>query len=48
VPDALVVVEEAQGVEVTLPDGFEETERRDYGETRVVFGRFVAANDGAA
>ena len=40
-PDALVVVEEAQGVEVTLPDGLEEVERRDYGETKVVFGRFA-------
>jgi 16S rRNA (guanine966-N2)-methyltransferase len=39
-PDALVVVEEAQGVEVSLPDGFTEIERRDYGETKVVFGRF--------
>jgi 16S rRNA (guanine966-N2)-methyltransferase len=39
-PDALIVVEEAQGVSVTLPDGFEEIERRDYGETKVVFGRY--------
>jgi 16S rRNA (guanine966-N2)-methyltransferase len=39
-PGALVVVEEAQGVEVTLPEGFEEIERRDYGETKVVFGRY--------
>jgi 16S rRNA (guanine966-N2)-methyltransferase len=37
--DALVVVEEAQGVEVMLPRGFAEIERRDYGETKVVFGR---------
>jgi 16S rRNA (guanine966-N2)-methyltransferase len=41
VPGALVVVEEAEGVDVTLPAGFEEIERRDYGETRVVFGRFA-------
>jgi len=41
-PGALVVVEEAQGVEVTLPEGFETIERRDYGETKVVFGRFTA------
>lgn len=40
VPDALVLVEEAQGVDVTLPSGFEEAERRDYGETQVLFGRF--------
>jgi 16S rRNA (guanine966-N2)-methyltransferase len=43
VPEALVIVEEAQGVEVALPDGFEEIERRDYGETKVVFGRFAAS-----
>jgi 16S rRNA (guanine966-N2)-methyltransferase len=40
-PDALVVVEEAQGIEVFLPEGFDEIERRDYGETKVVFGRFT-------
>lgn len=38
-PGALVVVEEAQGVEAALPEGFAEIERRDYGETAVVFGR---------
>ena len=37
---ALVVVEEAQGAEVSLPSGFEDLERRDYGETGVLFGRF--------
>jgi 16S rRNA (guanine966-N2)-methyltransferase len=25
---------------VTLPEGFEEIERRDYGDTKVVFGRY--------
>ena len=40
-PEALVVVEEAQGVEVMLPAGFEDLERRDYGETNVVFGRYL-------
>ena len=40
-PDALVIVEEAQGTEVSLPERFEEIERRDYGETKVVFGRFM-------
>jgi 16S rRNA (guanine966-N2)-methyltransferase len=40
-PDALVVVEEAQGIEVALPPGFEELERRDYGETQVVFGTYA-------
>ena len=38
-PGALVVVEEAQGSSVTLPFGFEEVERRDYGETTVLFAR---------
>jgi 16S rRNA (guanine966-N2)-methyltransferase len=41
-PGALVVVEEAQGIEVSLPAGFEDLDRRDYGETAVVFGRFSA------
>lgn len=39
-PGALVVVEEAQGAALTLPAGFSEIERREYGETQVVFGRF--------
>ena len=38
-PGALVVVEEAQGSSVALPFGFEEVERRDYGETTVLFAR---------
>jgi 16S rRNA (guanine966-N2)-methyltransferase len=41
-PGALVVVEEAQGIAVSLPAGFEDLDRRDYGETAVVFGRFSA------
>lgn len=36
---ALVVLEEAADAELTLPDGFEEIERRAYGETQVVFLR---------
>jgi 16S rRNA (guanine966-N2)-methyltransferase len=43
VEGALVVVEEAQGVAVDLPAGFSELERRDYGETKVLFGRFAGA-----
>src|SRR3954447_21789263 len=39
-PGALVVVEEAHGVEVALPEGFTVLERRDYGETKVEFGRY--------
>ena len=45
-PGALVVVEEAQGAEVALPDGFAELERRDFGETKVVFGRYEPQGQG--
>ena len=41
-PGALVVIEEAQGSAVTLPEAFEELERRDYGETKVLFARYGA------
>ena len=37
---ALVVMEEAQGTDVTLLEGFFEIEQRDYGETKLVFARF--------
>lgn len=36
---ALVLFEEAAGAEIALPEGFEEIERRDYGETQVRFLR---------
>jgi 16S rRNA (guanine966-N2)-methyltransferase len=39
-PAAVVVVEEAQEIEVTLPRGFTEYERRDHGETKVIFGQY--------
>ncbi len=39
---ALVVVEEAQGVDVALPENFAGIEWRDYGETKLVFARFSA------
>ena len=42
--DALVVVEEAQGTDVTLPTGFSEIERRSYGETTLLFARFQAGS----
>jgi 16S rRNA (guanine966-N2)-methyltransferase len=42
-PGALVVAEEAQDVALGLPAGFEEVERRDYGESKLVFGRFSGA-----
>jgi 16S rRNA (guanine966-N2)-methyltransferase len=41
-PGALVILEEAQGAGIVLPEPFEEIERRDYGETSVVFGRHRA------
>lgn len=37
--DALVVLEEASDAEIGLPEGFEELERRAYGETQVVILR---------
>lgn len=36
---ALVVIEESAKVEVALPAGFEELDRREYGETQVLFAR---------
>jgi 16S rRNA (guanine966-N2)-methyltransferase len=36
-PDALIVVEEAADVDFAAPHGFEEIERREYGDTQVVF-----------
>jgi 16S rRNA (guanine966-N2)-methyltransferase len=39
VPGALVVVEEDVEAKFTAPDGYEELERRDYGESELVFLR---------
>jgi len=36
-PDSLIVVEEAAGAAFAPPDGFAEIERRDYGDTQLVF-----------
>jgi 16S rRNA (guanine966-N2)-methyltransferase len=36
-PGALAVVEEAADAKFTAPEGFQELERRDYGETELVF-----------
>jgi 16S rRNA (guanine966-N2)-methyltransferase len=36
---ALVLFEEAAGAEITLPEGFAQVDRRDYGETQVMFLR---------
>jgi 16S rRNA (guanine966-N2)-methyltransferase len=38
--DALVVIEEAGGAALKLPEGFALIETRDYGEAQLVFGRF--------
>jgi 16S rRNA (guanine966-N2)-methyltransferase len=38
-PDALVVVEEAADAGFIAPDGFAEIERRDYGDTQLIFLR---------
>jgi len=40
-PGALVVVEEATTSRFAWPDGYEELERRPYGETEVAFGRLI-------
>src|SRR5712675_2184147 len=40
-PDALIVVEEAADADFTAPDGFEEIERREYGDTQAVFLKLV-------
>jgi 16S rRNA (guanine966-N2)-methyltransferase len=39
--DAVIVVEEAKSAEFAFPAGFEESERRAYGDTIVIFGRRV-------
>lgn len=38
-PDALIVFEEAADADVTLPEGFEELDRRAYGDTQIVIAR---------
>ncbi len=38
-PEALIVVEEARDAGFTVPEGFEELERRDYDDTELVFLR---------
>ena len=38
-PEALIVVEEAADAEFVPPDGFEQIERRDYGDTQVTILR---------
>lgn len=40
VPGAVVVLEERANAPVALPEGFAEIDRRSWGDTQVVFGRF--------
>jgi 16S rRNA (guanine966-N2)-methyltransferase len=42
-PGALVVVEEAPGAAVALPQEFAAIERRDFADTAVTFGRYAPA-----
>jgi len=44
-PGALAVVEEAASAAVALPAGFREEETRRYGDTQVVFARWVGAGE---
>jgi 16S rRNA (guanine966-N2)-methyltransferase len=39
---AIAVVEERAGVQIDLPQGFQEIDRRTYGDTQVIFARFRA------
>lgn len=39
-PGAVIVVEESRKSETRLPEGFEEQDRRAYGETEFIFGRW--------
>jgi 16S rRNA (guanine966-N2)-methyltransferase len=43
VPGAIVVLEERASVTITLPPAFAELDRRTYGDTQIVFGRYAAA-----
>jgi 16S rRNA (guanine966-N2)-methyltransferase len=40
-PGAIVVLEERANVEVALPDGFSELDRRTWGDTQAVFARIA-------
>jgi len=40
-PGALVMLEESARADISLPDAYEELERRTYGDTQMVFGRVV-------
>lgn len=40
-PGAIIVVEERAGTEISLPPAFAEFDRRTYGDTQVLLGRFI-------
>ena len=40
-PDAVIVLEERASAVVSLPEGFEEIDRRTWGDTKAVLGRFA-------
>lgn len=42
-PGAVIVLEERASADVVLPEGFEEIDRRSWGDTQAVFGRLVRA-----
>ena len=44
-PGAVIVLEERVDVLVTLPEGFTELDRRTWGETQMVFGRFAGGQN---
>lgn len=44
-PEALVILEEQNGVAPRLPDSFQPLERRDFGDTAMHFFRFAATAD---
>jgi 16S rRNA (guanine966-N2)-methyltransferase len=41
-PGAIVVLEERAGIEIALPQGFAEADRRTYGDTQILIGRYAA------
>jgi 16S rRNA (guanine966-N2)-methyltransferase len=43
-PGAVIVLEERAGVEITLPTGYVEIDRRTYGDTQVIFARYGGAS----
>ncbi|HEX2841737.1 16S rRNA (guanine(966)-N(2))-methyltransferase RsmD [Hyphomicrobium sp.] len=43
VPGAVVVLEEREGADVTLPEGFTEFDRRSWGDTQAIFARAAIA-----